>query len=161
MIISSWNVNSIRARILNVQEYLKKFNPDVVLVQEIKTQDETYPYDDVKKIKYESHKNWFLKAIKKKTNFILIIKKNKINCGYLRYEKKLNFYIVSVCITKKFRNKNIALSALLIGDKKVKKNKKFKLKAIVKKNNFPSIKLFFKAGYFLQKKEKNLIFFEK
>ena len=114
-----------------------------------------------KKIKYESHKNWFLKAIKKKTNFILIIKKNKINCGYLRYEKKLNFYIVSVCITKKFRNKNIALSALLIGDKKVKKNKKFKLKAIVKKNNFPSIKLFFKAGYFLQKKEKNLIFFEK
>ena len=55
MIISSWNVNSIRARILNVQEYLKKFDPDVVLVQEIKTQDETYPYDDVKKIKYESY----------------------------------------------------------------------------------------------------------
>ena len=55
MIISSWNVNSIRARILNVQDYLKKFNPDVVLVQEIKTQDETYPYDDVKKIKYESY----------------------------------------------------------------------------------------------------------
>ena len=54
MIISSWNVNSIRARILHVQEYLNKFNPDVVLVQEIKTQDETYPYDDVKKIKYES-----------------------------------------------------------------------------------------------------------
>ena len=41
MIISSWNVNSIRARILNVQDYLKKFDPDVVLVQEIKTQDET------------------------------------------------------------------------------------------------------------------------
>ena len=55
MIISSWNVNSIRARILNVQEYLKKFDPDVVLVQEIKTQDETYPYDDVKKIKYEGY----------------------------------------------------------------------------------------------------------
>ena len=55
MIISSWNVNSIRARILNVQEYLKKFDPDVVLVQEIKTQDETYPYEDVKKIKYESY----------------------------------------------------------------------------------------------------------
>ena len=55
MIISSWNVNSIRARILNVQEYLNKFSPDVVLVQEIKTQDETYPYDDVKKIKYESY----------------------------------------------------------------------------------------------------------
>ena len=51
MIISSWNVNSIRARILNVQEYLKKFNPDIVLTQEIKTQEETYPFDDIKKLK--------------------------------------------------------------------------------------------------------------
>ena len=55
MIISSWNVNSIRARILNVQEYLKKFNPDIVLTQEIKTQEETYPFDDIKKLKYESY----------------------------------------------------------------------------------------------------------
>ena len=39
MIISSWNVNSIRASILNFQEYLNKFNPDVVLVQEIKFTD--------------------------------------------------------------------------------------------------------------------------
>ena len=50
MIISSWNVNSIRARILNVQEYLKKFNPDVVLVQEIKTQDETFLIMMLKKL---------------------------------------------------------------------------------------------------------------
>ena len=50
MIISSWNVNSIRARILNVQEYLKKFNPDILLTQEIKTQEETYPFDDIKKL---------------------------------------------------------------------------------------------------------------
>ena len=38
MIISSWNVNSIRARILNVQEYLKKFinqnqkSPSIIMV---------------------------------------------------------------------------------------------------------------------------------
>ena len=55
MIISSWNVNSIRARILNVQEYLKKFSPDILLVQEIKTPDETYPYEDIKKFKYENY----------------------------------------------------------------------------------------------------------
>ena len=45
MIISSWNVNSVRARISNIQEYLKKFSPDVLMMQEIKTQDETYPYE--------------------------------------------------------------------------------------------------------------------
>ena len=53
MIISSWNVNSIRARILNVQEYIKKFSPDVLMIQEIKAQEENYPYDELKKLKYE------------------------------------------------------------------------------------------------------------
>ena len=48
MIISSWNVNSVRARIENIQEYLKKFSPDILMMQEIKTPDETYPYDDIK-----------------------------------------------------------------------------------------------------------------
>ena len=80
MIISSWNVNSIRARILNVQEYLKKFNPDVVLVQEIKTQDETYPYDDVKKIKYESYVFG-----QKSYNGVAILSKKKIRQYSKRY----------------------------------------------------------------------------
>ncbi len=55
MIISSWNVNSIRARILNVQEYLKKFSPDVLMVQEIKAQEENYPYNDLENLKYENY----------------------------------------------------------------------------------------------------------
>ena len=55
MIISSWNVNSVRARIENIKEYLKKFSPDIVMMQEIKTPNETYPYDDIKSSKYESY----------------------------------------------------------------------------------------------------------
>ena len=55
MIISSWNVNSVRARISNIQEYLKKFSPDILMMQEIKTQDETYPYDDISKLKYKNY----------------------------------------------------------------------------------------------------------
>ena len=47
MIISSWNVNSVRARIENIKEYIKKFSPDVLMMQEIKTPDDTYPYDDI------------------------------------------------------------------------------------------------------------------
>ena len=54
MIISSWNVNSVRARIENIKEYLNKFSPDILMMQEIKTPDETYPYDDIKKFKYEN-----------------------------------------------------------------------------------------------------------
>ena len=52
MLISSWNVNSVRARIENIKEYLKKFSPDIMMMQEIKTPDETYPYDDIQKLKY-------------------------------------------------------------------------------------------------------------
>ncbi len=55
MIISSWNVNSVRARILNIKEYLKKFSPDIVMFQEIKTEDKTYPYDDLNSTGYKSY----------------------------------------------------------------------------------------------------------
>jgi len=48
MIISSWNVNSVRARIENIKEYLKKYSPDILMMQEIKAQDENYPYEDLK-----------------------------------------------------------------------------------------------------------------
>ena len=55
MIISSWNVNSVRARIENIKEYLNKFSPDILMMQEIKTPDETYPYQDIKSVKYENY----------------------------------------------------------------------------------------------------------
>ena len=55
MLISSWNVNSVRARIENIKEYLKKFSPDIMMMQEIKTPDDTYPYEDIKKLKYENY----------------------------------------------------------------------------------------------------------
>jgi len=55
MKIVSWNVNSVRARINNIIDYIKQAKPDILLVQEIKTQDENFPYQDFRKIGYESH----------------------------------------------------------------------------------------------------------
>ncbi len=55
MKIISWNVNSVRARLVNILDYIKDDSPDILLLQEIKTQDESFPYDDFKKIGYESH----------------------------------------------------------------------------------------------------------
>ncbi|CAA7623485.1 Exonuclease III [Candidatus Terasakiella magnetica] len=43
MRIATWNVNSIRARLPNVLEWLTAFAPDAVLLQEIKCQDEQFP----------------------------------------------------------------------------------------------------------------------
>ncbi|MSP10598.1 MAG: exodeoxyribonuclease III [Pelagibacteraceae bacterium] len=55
MLISSWNVNSVRARIQNIKNYLSKYQPDILMMQEIKTEDVNFPYDDFASMDYESH----------------------------------------------------------------------------------------------------------
>lgn len=42
-VIATWNVNSVRARLPRVLEWLDEFKPDVALLQEIKATDETFP----------------------------------------------------------------------------------------------------------------------
>ena len=41
--IATWNVNSVKARLPRVLEWLDEFQPDVALLQETKTVDETFP----------------------------------------------------------------------------------------------------------------------
>ena len=55
MKIVSWNVNSIRARIENVLSYIKDSSPDVLFLQEIKTQEDTFPRDSFKNAGYNSY----------------------------------------------------------------------------------------------------------
>jgi len=43
--ISSFNVNSIKARLPRLLEWLKKSNPDVVLLQELKCLEEDFPFE--------------------------------------------------------------------------------------------------------------------
>jgi len=55
MKIISWNVNSVRARIENIKNYIKDSTPDVLLLQEIKTQNENFPNDEFKNLGYTSY----------------------------------------------------------------------------------------------------------
>ncbi len=55
MKIISWNVNSVRARIENIKHYIKDSQPDVLMLQEIKTQDENFPNDEFKNLGYISY----------------------------------------------------------------------------------------------------------
>ena len=45
--VASWNVNSIKARLPNVLDWLKEAAPDVVCLQEIKTVDEGFPREEI------------------------------------------------------------------------------------------------------------------
>jgi len=55
MKIISWNVNSVRARIENIKNYIKDSAPDVLLLQEIKTQNENFPNNEFKNLGYTSY----------------------------------------------------------------------------------------------------------
>lgn len=50
--IATWNVNSIRARLPRVLEWLKEAEPDIVLAQEIKAMDETFPRLEIEDLGY-------------------------------------------------------------------------------------------------------------
>ena len=55
MKISSWNVNSVRARLENIINYLNKSKPEILMIQEIKTEDKNFPYKELDNIGYQSY----------------------------------------------------------------------------------------------------------
>ena len=55
MKISSWNVNSVRARIDNIKDYLNKFSPNILLMQEIKTEEKNFPFNEFDDLGYHSY----------------------------------------------------------------------------------------------------------
>jgi exodeoxyribonuclease-3 len=55
MKIISWNVNSVRARIENILNYIKDSKPDILFLQEIKTEEVNFPKDAFKKVGYNSY----------------------------------------------------------------------------------------------------------
>ena len=52
MVIASWNVNSIRARLDHVKTWLTAHNPDVLLLQELKAAE--FPAQLFKELGYAS-----------------------------------------------------------------------------------------------------------
>ena len=74
MKIATWNVNSIRARIENIKKYLISSSPDIALFQEIKTEEHSYPFEEIDKLGYTSYVNG-----QKSYNGVAILSKKKLN----------------------------------------------------------------------------------
>ena len=136
MKIISWNVNSVRARINNVLEYIKKEKPDILLLQEIKTENKNFPSDEFKSLGYESYvfgqKSYNGVAIVSKVkvdnielNFIKDdLKQSRIICGDIKLNQKkikiINIYVPngSPIDTDKYKYKINWLNKLLQSIKK-------------------------------------------
>jgi len=52
LLIATWNVNSIRARLPIILAWLKKKNPDILLLQELKARDNDIPKEEIEDLNY-------------------------------------------------------------------------------------------------------------
>ena len=73
MKIATWNVNSIKSRLPHVGAYLKEVSPDVLLLQELKSQEENVPRTEIEDLGYN------LAVVGQKTyNGVAIVSKHPI-----------------------------------------------------------------------------------
>jgi len=92
MKISSWNVNSVRARITNILNYLKVSKPDILFIQEIKTENKNFPFNDFKNLGYSSHV--FGQKSYNGVAFLTKLNINKIDINFLKDKNKQSRIIV-------------------------------------------------------------------
>ena len=104
MKISSWNVNSVRARITNILDYLKTTKPDILLIQEIKTEEKNFPFSDLKNLGYKSHV--FGQKSYNGVAFLSKINIDKINIEFFKDKNNQSRIIVG---NIKNKSKNIKL----------------------------------------------------
>ena len=85
MILASWNINSVRIRTNQVIDYLKKKKIDILVLQEIKTEDQNFPHADFKKEGYYSYSSG-----QKSYNGVAIISKKKLKVSSSDFKDPLN-----------------------------------------------------------------------
>jgi exodeoxyribonuclease-3 len=92
MKIITWNVNSVRARIKNILSYIEYSKPDILMFQEIKTEEKNFPFDDFKNLGYNSYVHG-----QKSYNGVALISKiniNKIDLNFINEKNKQSRIIV-------------------------------------------------------------------
>src|SRR5690348_9844988 len=50
--IATWNVNSVKARLAHLLEWLKRTQPDIVLLQELKCVEDAFPRMEIEDLGY-------------------------------------------------------------------------------------------------------------
>ncbi len=74
MKITTWNVNSVNARIDHLIKFIKEDQSDIYMIQELKCTNEMFPVQEIKKIGYKSYING-----QKAWNGVALICKNNLN----------------------------------------------------------------------------------
>ncbi len=97
MKITTWNVNSINARLEHLIKFIKLDQSDIYMIQELKCTDETFPLEEINKLKYYCYVNgqkaWNGVALICKNKHIITNKKipnyNDVNARFIETEINL------------------------------------------------------------------------
>ena len=108
MIIASWNINSIRIRVDQVINYLKKEKIDILLLQEIKTEDKNFPHDEFRKKGYCSYSNG-----QKSYNGVAIISKKELEIDINNFKDPLK-QSRYICAEINYKNNNFLLISIYL-----------------------------------------------
>ena len=52
ILLATWNINSIRARLPALLKWLEINDPDIVMLQELKASDKDIPKEEIENLKY-------------------------------------------------------------------------------------------------------------
>ena len=113
-----------------------------------------------KKTNIENHISWFKKKLNSKFSNLFILKIGGLPVGQIRFEKNAKCTLIDYYLDEIVRKRGWGKKILLSGIKKMNFKKNTVLRGQVRKNNYPSIKVFLKLGFKLIKKDNNFIFFE-
>ena len=86
MKISTWNVNSVNARIEHLEKFIKKDQSDIYLLQELKTVEDGFPKEVIKSMGYNSYVNG-----QKAWNGVAILSKKSLEVKNISIPKGLTF----------------------------------------------------------------------
>ena len=99
-------------------------------------------------VSFEDHCAWFTKKIAAHDTYLWLLEHNNIPIGQIRFEYENNYYIISYYIDAKYRGEGFGLSIVKLGiEKLLQERKNVAFKAIVKKTNIVSCKIFERLNF--------------
>ena len=103
MKITTWNVNSVNARIEHLIKFIKKDQSDLYLIQELKCTNESFPKEELENINYKCYVNG-----QKAWNGVAILSKENIEISNLNipnYKDVNSRFIETEISLKNIKNK--------------------------------------------------------
>lgn len=111
-------------------------------------------------VPWEKHKSWFhQKYIVNKANSCFVLDHDGNVAGYCRFDSEKDSFRVSIALDPVHHGQG--LGSLFLAEASAQFGKDRSLTAEVKKNNYPSVQIFKKAGFHITNEDSEYFYFER